>query len=284
MLADEVLSSKGVQVQAGKAMADLDRYIHEAHRFDLTEAFASAACEVAWHQGEPALAKTIGICRLPYEAVWIEVADAHRQEFVRIGADRGMAKRVGFLLHARNPEHSIFDAHLFWSANGQPTVAAGFSMIIDLENDRGEKRYAPYESPFSTVVAAHAKSGRSSLGYEQYRTSGVADWAGEVNFLVATLALLNSRRATKIVEPSKMKMRKAGKRQLLSYRICDLDVSAAMPLRDESSAGHCAKRAHFVRGHFKAKSSGLRWWKPHIRGDRSLGFVTKSYSLQNGDA
>jgi hypothetical protein len=45
-------------------------------------------------------------------------------------------------------------------------------------------------------------------------------------------------------------------------------------------AEHRELRAHFVRGHFKARKSGVFWWSPHARGDLSRGMVAKDYEVR----
>lgn len=36
-------------------------------------------------------------------------------------------------------------------------------------------------------------------------------------------------------------------------------------------------RAHFVRGHFKIRRTGIFWWSPYVRGDLANGFSDKDY-------
>ena len=47
-----------------------------------------------------------------------------------------------------------------------------------------------------------------------------------------------------------------------------------------AECGQADARAHFVRGQFKCRRTGIFWWTPFIRGDKALGFVSKGYEVR----
>jgi hypothetical protein len=55
--------------------------------------------------------------------------------------------------------------------------------------------------------------------------------------------------------------------------------------RHDVAAGDGAElRAHFVRGHFKARKTGVFFWSAYRRGNPALGFAHKDYRLARGVA
>jgi hypothetical protein len=48
----------------------------------------------------------------------------------------------------------------------------------------------------------------------------------------------------------------------------------------DGDADSAQLRAHFVRGHFKVRKTGIFWWSAYQRGDPKLGFVHKDYKLR----
>ena len=72
------------------------------------------------------------------------------------------------------------------------------------------------------------------------------------------------------------KRARQGRPPLSSYQVVDLnrDVKASLRLNDQEEGG---VRFHWRRGHFKARKSGLFWWKPHTAGRREFGEIRKEY-------
>jgi hypothetical protein len=106
------------------------------------------------------------------------------------------------------------------------------------------------------------------------------DWIGEPGFLIAALALMNSRNASETVltEPHNKPRKSAGKPLLFSYRL------VCIPQRYQArhlvvGDDPAQLRAHFVRGHFKVRKTGVFFWSAYQRGDPALGFVHKEYVL-----
>lgn len=282
MLADDILASPHMRQAAGKAFVDLDRYIHEAHRFDLAPSFIEAAAAIAW-QNDETLARGLPVCRLPYEGCWVELSTGPVRHHMPPDAN---VDRIGFLLHHRRDDMSAFDAHMFFRLNGGVTTS-GVSMMVDagagdsltvkpIGDSVIDSRMAAYANPFNVEWLRVLRSPSSGLSSREYLARSVHDWGG-CRLLIAVLALLNSKNTTTIVPAAKQKMRRREKKPLLSYSICKIDLKRR--LSPNPSSDHCPTRAHFVRGHFKVRSSGVYWWSPFIRGDKSLGFVSKSYQV-----
>lgn len=116
--------------------------------------------------------------------------------------------------------------------------------------------------------------------------NGMADWESETPFWLGTLALLNSRNVSEAIpgqDFSKLNRarRSRGQLELLSYSTCRIPPKLKKRLDgDRASASAVAGvRAHFVRGHFKIRASGVFWWSPFLRGDKRLGFADKDYRV-----
>jgi hypothetical protein len=120
------------------------------------------------------------------------------------------------------------------------------------------------------------RSPGATLSSADYLAASIGDWGG-ARFLLAVLALLNSKNVVDLSSGQRGRNAKPGKKPLLSYTICKINMRRRLGTEGDhlSSSGAC--RAHFVRGHFKMRRSGVYWWSPFIRGDKSLGFVSKSY-------
>lgn len=74
------------------------------------------------------------------------------------------------------------------------------------------------------------------------------------------------------------KRTRSGKVPLSDYHVVDLARRhrLANPSGGESGAKH---RLHFVRGHWRHYEEHKTWIKWHLRGDPSLGFIQKHYTL-----
>jgi hypothetical protein len=114
---------------------------------------------------------------------------------------------------------------------------------------------------------------------------GRADWAGEPAYLLAVIGLLNARNAVETADVDQHKLNRArtkrGKLPLFSHKV--LKIAHRQQHRaygnGEGRDDHQTLRGHFVRGHFKARASGVYFWHPHKRGDFSRGHIKKDYEL-----
>jgi hypothetical protein len=113
---------------------------------------------------------------------------------------------------------------------------------------------------------------------------GRRDWAGEPAYLEATLALLNARNAsvTEYVDRAdyNRKRAKKGQHSLASHHLLKIHPRQLVKIRGKDAHGRDAElRAHFVRGHWKVRATGVFFWRPFVRGDRKLGEVHKTYEV-----
>lgn len=226
-------------------------------------------------------------------------------------------KRVGFLLDVLDKNHKTFKAHQFWSFPDRDTkVMSELGMEFHPENMK-EDHSAAYSDDGLVIKYVRIDSSemwkKSSIKTRSvlisvirpcpndYPTSSVAylrddelemaleiatvDWSGESMFLLATLALLNTVNAHERVEgPDLSMLNKArsrrGARELLSYHVLKISPRLKAKLRALiKSTGESDMPAHFVRGHFKARKTGIFFWHPFWRGKSSVGVVEKDYVL-----
>jgi hypothetical protein len=115
--------------------------------------------------------------------------------------------------------------------------------------------------------------------------SAIGDWGGEPWFWMAVLGLINAKGGAS-VEAGEDRSRlnrareRSGKPALKPFHVLKVKVGSGKsgaPLAGENA--HRDLRRHVVRGHFKARKSGLYWWSPHMRGDLAKGFAAKRYDL-----
>jgi hypothetical protein len=109
------------------------------------------------------------------------------------------------------------------------------------------------------------------------------DWAGEVQYIEAVLAMMNARNVSenKPVDNARYNKKriKQGKTTLFDHHVITISMrqKQRMAPRDPSEGEHAEVRRHFVRGHWKVRSSGIFFWRPFIRG--KTGFVRKEYKV-----
>ena len=112
-----------------------------------------------------------------------------------------------------------------------------------------------------------------------------SDWAGEAAYLMAVIGLLNARNATAVETVNYHKLNRArskrGKHPLFEHKVLKImQRRMTRPHGDNAGRGDYAPmRGHFVRGHFKARKSGVYFWSPHARGYLSHGYIEKEYHL-----
>ena len=108
-----------------------------------------------------------------------------------------------------------------------------------------------------------------------------------------TLLLLNCKNIVTEDNPPppalNKKRRKAGKQELFTYKTLKLVLpsKARNGSEDQSPSGDRV-RIHLCRGHFKhftkdaplfGRHTGLYWWQPQLRGDKTKGMVAKDYEV-----
>jgi len=122
----------------------------------------------------------------------------------------------------------------------------------------------------------------NALLYDMARS----DWAGEVPYILAVIGLLNARNATETETVDHTRLNKArsksGKPPLFEHKILKIarrQVQRVYPDGKKDNT-HAPMRAAFVRGHFKARRTGIFFWSPYLRGDLTRGRIDKTYELE----
>ena len=315
LLADFALTARDI-ITTDEDWNLFREHMREAHVFEIDADFAAAADQLK-ESNPSAFARVLPLCRLPYDACWFEVRHHDRLSFVRgvvRPTDGGQVDRVGVLMQRLAPGDQIM-MHLVWRFTSGGVSMSDFAMVFNFdenptfggkpkpsEREALSKLYAGAELDASEDIdrrvfpvpsSYHSAQfeGPGSQGYVERRI-GVAlgDWSGEWMFWLAVVALLNSRNAvaTEAVDVTRENARRrrirSGRPDLLSYTRCIIAPRLRDRLReaDAARAAPAAVRAHFVRGHFKARKTGLFWWSPFLRGDVKSGLVMKEYEVRGG--
>jgi hypothetical protein len=273
MLIDQILSDTALR-ESGLLSESLRGRMSRMHKFSLCPDFAVAADQLGLVLQDDPNKISPSICRLPFPECWVEVAHSDRlsardmQPLVPL--DRKVKKRrVGFLL-TQTDNDGAFEAQLFLSLVGNDALIA-----------------VPLAVRFDPRAANVGEAGRfeqvreTRLSREQARSF----WAGDTRYLCAVLALLHSRNAseTSLVEFAKLNQRRErqGKSMLFSYHLVGIPSRyKRRNIADDHEPSGIELRAHFVRGHFKIRRTGVFFWNAFQRGNPALGFMHKDYELR----
>jgi hypothetical protein len=312
MFADDIVAN-GVPDFDPRLMARTLDLIRRAHKFVLSPDFAAAADELRTDLDQ--IAKALPLCRLPTALTWIEFSEAHRDRHtgdpLRVG--QALVKRVGFLMVADDPKDlARFRAYQFWeNVNRVGLRAAAHMARFDMTGEsqfgiwKGGTdvkvsdiwRRASEESRIavSRVVQAELsdygvpQSLAMLVGMPDLMKKAVIelsyDWNGEPAYIEAVLALLNARNTseTKSVDKTEHNRKRAKNKQrpLFSYHLLAIHPRQLARVREAARNGHGAAdvRAHFVRGHWKVRRTGIFFWLPHRRGSEHVGIVAKDYKV-----
>ena len=313
LLADRIIRESQIR-SCPRYLAHAAPMIAKAQRFVLSESFALAAD--AMNQKE--INKIISFSRVPFQTTWIEVAHQHRPSFVNsdipLRPTEKPPERIGVLFEASSDELDCFLMSMFFSFHerlrpespfhvgttamsvcfaakekvlegiiSKLVSSIGLDPVVALSRPR-DRHMSFYPNPHYLVDANNPVFDDESLqDFLLQRSEN--DWRGEGSFWLATLGLLNCRNAAEVrkidnIELNK-KRRRLGREPLTDHHLCLIrlgknDVSSVVGEGDDSRI-----RAHFVRGHFKIRKSGIFWWSPFMRGDLALGFAAKDYSVQS---
>ena len=319
LLADQVLA-KGITRDPVSNRVITDA-IRGAHVFDMDGDFGAAADQLRTSRPS-SFRNVIPLCRLPYETCWFEVGQQFRSSFVN-GAtyrtqDPASVDRVGVLVNEMAGFPGVWEMSLFWSFVDGRVSMSYFDAVVSFE-DTPSIRPTHHVMPRSVLAARYAgkeldaaESLFSRMDLKPGRFAGKTfervhpwsplyrnlfehadnDWAGETTFWMAAAALLNARNVidreeVDNAERNRRRLRSGSKRPpLLSHTRCMISarLKERMAEADAYGEGEASVRAHFVRGHLKARETGIFWWSPFIRGNKRLGFVQKSYEFEGAPA
>jgi hypothetical protein len=291
MLIDELLSNP-VLARSNSFSVDLRGRMSKAPKFVLERDFAVAADELS--NDVAGINKALPLCRLPFRECWFESAQTDRCSWRAAlpTAPELAVKRVGFFIKEIDPAGS-WSAEAFWSwAAG---TAQDWSSLPGLSPLTIEFNYgraaAGYQAAFgfsraSWVTDDFTLADLVTAAPNLKLRDGNAEQklTGEALFLAAMLALLNSRNVTEVEAvdlSNKNKRRKLqGKVPLFSYHWLRIPARyKRRHIRAEGTPTGIELRAHFVRGHFKIRKTGVFFWSSYQRGNPALGFMHKDYVL-----
>lgn len=129
---------------------------------------------------------------------------------------------------------------------------------------------------FISLMIAHSES------IPDLYKSIINDFAGETNFIISLLALLNCSATNKelvTISPRLQKSRMTrGKLPLIDYHILKIRLSSSQQKYLKGIPKE-QRRLHLRRGHFKVRKTGMFWWNPHFAGNKELGFIDKDYAV-----
>jgi hypothetical protein len=243
MLIDEVLAATTIDHIPESHMGIIKDKLRKAMKFDLSPDFAVAAEALSVDFGTAS--KAIPFCRLPFQSVWVEVAQAHRPRYITSKVHRPatqmIPKRVGFLLETSDKDHKAFKAHQFWSFSTTKTVSVSImAMKFDPANMRDDSPMAllrpdddPEKHPLWSSASFEARSrlltsvapvsadfpldkyvevlqlDSTQVTADLVFELSILDWSGEAMFILAFLALLNTVNAHEKVSSNLAKLNRS---------------------------------------------------------------------------
>lgn len=258
--------------------------------------------------------------RQPYDITYVEVdADVLKQNLgIQLISLEERDKRVGFLAHAGNV-YVITNSDQRPVAFLSPVCMFDYEyrpVASDpLSND--SKVLLGHTWNFLSDAQRDAFAQRFNVGFiasEEYERSKALEIMkpaimGEARVYVACLLFLYQRRHLTLTDHGPRRTLSKGRQRVyMAHTTVTIHLSQYTDLRHELTVGHdrSAPRRHEVRTHYKHRQltagcvhkwvrvedadneqwrctacAGLRWLcRSHLRGDGSIGFVTKHYEVR----
>jgi hypothetical protein len=197
MLIDQILGNS-MLAKFGYLSTDLRGRLSKAPKFMLRRDFAMAADALSESLDD--INKALPFCRLPYPECWVEVAQGDRKSFVQstiqpLETDSPV-ERIGFLLTQLGHEGS-FSAQMFWSF---PSSERMFGIPLPPSPASLMMKYDAGKAGVAEAVSLCKANGLNlDILSEMFPQAAMEDWAGEGGYLLAALALLNSRNASEVI-------------------------------------------------------------------------------------
>lgn len=117
---------------------------------------------------------------------------------------------------------------------------------------------------------------------------------GDMNMVWLLLTLLECKNISHSTVTPDAKLNRARRKRGAyphdSYHVLHITTPGNSSGTNQDAHPHHQTRAHMCRGHFKrytaekpllGKHTGLYWWQPHLRGNASLGTVSKDYRVSH---
>lgn len=310
MLADAVLEDPTLRRNLMSGYDHLVRDLKSAARFELSPTFAEVSDQLA-RDNVKSFSKILPLTNLPYQNCWFEVAFADRPSFVNGTTSEYFhsepVSRVGLLIRT-DPENPLrWVASLCWSFKSGACNISAISIVMDRSDDAIKRKNVPLPEDYEEMKLSDQETAamidiesrtlhmpcpyyleimsmmKDQLPRDEIIKMAVQDWKGEIMYWMGVVALINGRNVS-VVEPgpdrsklSKARVKK-GKLPLMDFSVCKIAPRIAAAYRGGSGSGS-GVRTHFVRGHFKARKTGIFWWTDHMRGHLSSDPHHRSYQV-----
>jgi hypothetical protein len=255
---------------------------------------ASAVRAVRMTSGDFKTRRTIfALARTPYPNTWIEV---------RLFNDGGEGVTVGFLLNAIDDTCGRYIVQGFFFGCddlprvGEPPIAMPIWVAADMIDQtfhglEGCEAIAEgaADDPDLIALAKCIRAQESPFFVDPPSDPRLAtfirsitDWCHVELFYL--LALINSPKLVTLLQSDMGKINAARQRRckppLSEHRTVEVRLERDQHIRGTANGTGGKTRLHAVRGHFKARSTGVFFWRPHVRGKLHLGQIHKDYRTQ----
>jgi hypothetical protein len=230
------------RLEAGK----LRSAVEQAHKFAFTAEIIEAVVSMASKITVEEMAR---FARLPFQTCWFELP-----------GDGGPYKKTGYMLMELGQQEL-------------PTTIPEFINRLVIVQAFGLRHDGDIEGVRFALSFSESRLAVTEEAYEN-----------DAKWIVGLMLVLNTKNLIEKTEidVSRLNRRRArrGRPPLFSYHVCkvhrDLKSGSRSACTSNFEAG---VRAHLVRGHLKARKTGLYWWRPFKRGSPKLGFAHKDYQV-----
>jgi len=276
-------------------------------RLVLADDMVRCATALAYAEGDR-LSGCLDLLRVPSERLWVEWAEAPRQEVLCAIPALGMkptalAGRAGVLIHS---DASGRTGHIrtFWSTPDDRSYSAAMVTYFDLDcpirratriadtfNGESARVSLPQEPAIDALLShihfrfdpAWARYYRSgNLSVIQQKTllrDALQSTAYDSPMLLALFLLMSAKDGAqqRVVNLERLNRgrRLAGKAELLEHvevRM-NLQTQRGDSLSDLNAKTGIGRRLHHVRGHLTRRGHKIFWRSPHLRGNARLGIL-----------
>jgi hypothetical protein len=282
-------------------------------RLVLADDLVRCATALAYAEGDR-LSECLDLLHIPSERLWVEWAEAPRQETLREIPELKIkptvsAGRAGVLINS-DPSGRSGTIQTFWCTPNDEAYYAALITDFDLTHPiRNSKSIAEVfngasagvcvpEEPATDALLSHIRFRFHPAWANYYRSAklpphqqsavlraALGSTAFDIPMLFGLFLLMSAKGCAqqRVVNLDRLNRtrRLSGKPQLLEH----VEVSATIPAqRDDNRAvpndeTRTGRRLHHVRGHLTRRGHKIFWRSPHLRGNARLG-VVRSRTVQ----
>lgn len=255
------------EVYAQLESLDERRLLAETHKFVLTDDFQEVAGQIS-RTSEDCMALK-HLFRLPHDKTWLEFTHESGFRFgVIIQNVTGTLREICQKAVKTGTYDGTYDDALYFTRTIAHTAMTmswlAFPQTFELTAD----------GKFNMRMAAFENLS------EEHRTLAF----DESILYCIYLATLNSRNLIEAessdLERLNRRREKSNKPPLFEYKTLRIKRDIRRMMREAKAADieeGIGVRAHWRRGHFKVRKTGVFWWSPHMAGKPELGRIEKKY-------